>query len=126
MKQRRKPKRRSAYTRWGLFGTTAAAAVMACLALFLDIPLYLALVISVSLVLFVLYGYDKRRAIAGGGRVPEVVLHGMALAGGFAGGWAGRLAFRHKTRHTSFLVILLISTAVHAAFMIWIWGLSPR
>ncbi|CAN5636539.1 hypothetical protein BH24CHL1_BH24CHL1_19070 [soil metagenome] len=121
MKQRCKPKRRSAYTRWGLFGTTAAAAVMACLALFLDIPLYPALVISVSLVLFVLYGYDKRCAIAGGGRVPEVVLHGMALAGGFAGGWAGRLAFRHKTRNAGFLAVLLISTIVHALIIVWLW-----
>lgn len=113
--------------RWGgVIGAVASAIVAAIAVLFLDIPLYPALVIGLSLVLFLIYGFDKRRAMSGGGRVPEVVLHGLALAGGFAGGWAGRSVFRHKTRHTSFLVILLISTAVHSAFMIWIWGFSPR
>lgn len=94
---------------------------MACLTLFLDVPLYPALVIGLSMALFLLYGFDKRRAIAGGGRVPEVVLHGLALAGGFAGGWAGRAAFRHKTRNVGFLAVLLISTIVHAVIIVWLW-----
>jgi uncharacterized membrane protein YsdA (DUF1294 family) len=44
----------------------------------------------------------------------------MSLAGGFPGGWAGRFAFRHKTRHTSFLIVLVIATAIHAV-LIFLW-----
>ena len=34
---------------------------------------------------FLLYGFDKAQSKNGGWRVPEVVLHGFALAGGFLG-----------------------------------------
>ena len=69
---------------------------------------------------FALYGFDKRRAISRSGRVPESVLHGLALLGGFPGGWVGRAVFRHKTRHLSFLVVLLLATAIHAALGYWL------
>jgi uncharacterized membrane protein YsdA (DUF1294 family) len=74
---------------------------------------------SVNLVTFILYGYDKAEAKSGGLRVPEVVLHGLALAGGFLGGWAGRLVFRHKTRKPIFTVVLTAST------LIWLVALYP-
>lgn len=125
MKQWHRPQRRSAHMRWGVIGAVASAIVAAIIVFFLDVPLYPALVTGLSLVLFLFYGFDKRRAISGGGRVPEIVLHGMALAGGFAGGWAGRAAFRHKTRHVSFLIVLSMSTALHAAFIVWMWGQMP-
>jgi uncharacterized membrane protein YsdA (DUF1294 family) len=67
---------------------------------------------SVNLVTFILYGYDKAEAKSGGLRVPEVVLHGLAFAGGFLGGWAGRLVFRHKTRKPIFTAVLTASTLI--------------
>jgi len=68
---------------------------------------------SVSLVTFLAYGYDKVQAKTDGSRVPEIVLHLLALAGGFIGGWAGRFIFHHKTRHNSFTVVLIISTVMY-------------
>ena len=56
-----------------------------------------------SLGLFSLMGLDKRRAKAGGRRVPERRLFLFALAGGAVGGLLGMLAFRHKTRHWYFV-----------------------
>jgi uncharacterized membrane protein YsdA (DUF1294 family) len=63
---------------------------------------------------FVLYGLDKARARSKGWRVPEVVLHVLALSGGFAGGWVGRGVFRHKTRKGMFTFILVVSALLHA------------
>jgi uncharacterized membrane protein YsdA (DUF1294 family) len=60
--------------------------------------LYLIWLAILSVVTFFLYGFDKAHSKTDGWRVPEVVLHGLALAGGFIGGWAGRSIFRHKTR----------------------------
>jgi uncharacterized membrane protein YsdA (DUF1294 family) len=74
-----------------------------------------------SVVTFALYGFDKRQAREGGGRVPEMVLHVLALAGGVLGGWAGRAFFRHKTQHTSFLVVLIIATILQAAIAWWLF-----
>jgi uncharacterized membrane protein YsdA (DUF1294 family) len=62
---------------------------------------------------FILYGFDKSQSKGGGWRVPESILHGLALSGGFPGGWAGRSMFRHKTKKGVFVFVLLVSTAIH-------------
>jgi uncharacterized membrane protein YsdA (DUF1294 family) len=75
--------------------------------------------IAWSLATFVMYGLDKQAARAGSLRTPELVLHGLALIGGFPGGWAGRAVFRHKTRHPMFLVVLTVSTTLWAGAGVW-------
>ena len=76
------------------------------------IPFFLWLFL-ISVFTFFVYGYDKFQAKRGGWRVPEKVLHGLALAGGFMGGWIGRVVFHHKTRKPIFTVILVISTLIY-------------
>ncbi len=66
---------------------------------------------------FFLYGFDKFQAVRGGLRAPEIVLHVLALVGGFLGGWAGMFIFRHKVRHLDFWVILLLSTLIHTGLV---------
>jgi uncharacterized membrane protein YsdA (DUF1294 family) len=68
---------------------------------------------AVSLVTLILYGYDKTQAKMGGTRVPEIVLHGLALAGGFLGGWLGRWIFHHKTQKPVFTAVLTVSTILY-------------
>jgi uncharacterized membrane protein YsdA (DUF1294 family) len=109
----------SPYRLYGVAGVAVGLVLAVVCVVVLDLPLYLAWVIGLSVCTFALYGFDKRRAVSGGGRIPENVLHGLALAGGFPGGWAGRAAFRHKTRHTSFLVVLVVATVIHAALILW-------
>ena len=82
---------------------------------------YLIWLAIASCVTFFLYGYDKAQAGARGRRVPEGLLHALALAGGFAGGWLGRWAFRHKTRKWSLTLILAVSTAVHLGLGYWLF-----
>jgi uncharacterized membrane protein YsdA (DUF1294 family) len=89
------------------------AALALTLLLFTNWNLFLIWIGAVSLVTFLLYGYDKAQAKAGGTRVPEIILHGLALAGGFPGGWLGRWIFHHKTRKAEFAVILAISTVLY-------------
>lgn len=83
------------------------------------LPAYLLAVNSTTLLA---YGYDK--SIAGGRRtrVPERVLHLLALAGGTPGAMLGQILFRHKTLKRSFrtwfwIIVLIQLTAVGA----WIW-----
>lgn len=78
-----------------------------------DIGLQIPLIIGASITLFGFYGADKGRAKTGGKRIPEIVLHGMSLLGGFAGGFVGMLFFRHKTRKVQFLIVIIISAIVH-------------
>ncbi len=65
-----------------------------------------------SVSLFALYGIDKTQAKLGGWRVPEVVLHALALIGGFIGGWLGMFLFRHKTQKPVFKAVLAVATVI--------------
>ena len=66
---------------------------------------YFAVVALMSLVSFVVYGFDKRRAQKDGRRVPEKTLHLMALLGGWPGALIGQRVFRHKTQKISFRIV---------------------
>ena len=74
-----------------------------------------------SVITFLLYGVDKTLSRGKGQRVPEVVLHGLALAGGFPGGWAGRSIFRHKTKKGIFVLVLAVSTVIHVSLVCWVY-----
>ena len=54
------------------------------------------------------YGLDKFQARRLGGRVPEVVLHGLAVAGGSLGAVSGMRLFRHKTIKARFRLIFAL------------------
>lgn len=59
---------------------------------------------SVNLVVFLLYGLDKLKAVRGKWRIPEkTLLTGTWLMGG-VGAMLGMKTFRHKTKHLVFQV----------------------
>lgn len=64
--------------------------------------------VAVNVVTFVYYAFDKARARRATGRVPESVLHGLALAGGTIGAYAGMALFRHKTVKSSFRLLFWV------------------
>ena len=110
----------SPYRLFGAIAAIAAIAIVLLLAVWLGLHWYVAWLAGWSVVTFIFYGYDKMQSQRDGGRVPELVLHGMALIGGFPGGWAGRAVFRHKTRHGSFTAVLVLATVIHAVFAFWV------
>ena len=95
----------------------AALGTFAVLALVLPVSLYVAWLAAWSVVTFAAYAIagcsnerpDQSRA---GWRIPEVALHGLAIAGGAVGGWVGLLALRHKTRHPVFPLVLAVALTV--------------
>lgn len=67
-----------------------------------------------SLLSYVLYALDKRRAVRGGRRVPEATLHLLALLGGWPGALAASSRLRHKTRKRPFRAVRALTILVHA------------
>ena len=59
--------------------------------------------ITVNIVAFLFFGYDKMLAWSGRRRIPEKVLLGFALVGGSPGILVGILLFWHKIRKNLFL-----------------------
>jgi uncharacterized membrane protein YsdA (DUF1294 family) len=82
--------------------------------------------ISVNVIAVGYYAYDKHRACGGGRRVPEMVLHGLALAGGSPGAWLAMRLFRHKTIKGSFRLAFWLIVVVQLLLVAWIVTLVWR
>lgn len=78
------------------------------------IIIYLA---AMSVVTFILFGADKRKAKAHKWRIPEKTLLGLSLLGGFAGGFLGMEFFRHKTKHWYFYAVMIVSLVLWAGII---------
>lgn len=79
-----------------------------------SVPLFVGVVYVVASALeFVLYGVDKRAAVAGARRIPEPTLHLVALLGGWPGAVVAQSVFRHKTRKASFRLRFWVTVMVN-------------
>jgi uncharacterized membrane protein YsdA (DUF1294 family) len=109
----------------------AAAAVTALTAWLLadrlNFGALLAFLAGINVSTFAAYAYDKSVARGQGGglwRVPETVLHVLALAGGTPAAFAGQKLLRHKSVKQPFrawfwtIVVLQI-----VALSLWVWYL---
>jgi uncharacterized membrane protein YsdA (DUF1294 family) len=76
-----------------------------------------------SVVTFLVFGWDKRKARNGRWRTPEATLLLLAWLGGFVGAWWGMKVFRHKTRKTSFRVKMLLATILSPAWLVLYYAL---
>lgn len=78
---------------------------------------YLALL---SLVTFIAYGVDKKKAKSGKWRTKEKTLLSLSFLGGAFGGYPAMLIFRHKTKgeHWYFTVVNWLGLLIHTALMV--------
>ena len=72
----------------------------------------------VSVLAFLLYWSDKRKARTDRWRTPENVLHAVELAGGWPGALVAQQVFRHKTRKISYQVLFWAIVLLHQVFWI--------
>ena len=94
---------------WWLFGQPGSwPMVLACW------------LIAINPVACCYYGYDKWRSRAGGRRVPEFVLHALAIAGGSLGAYLGMQVFRHKTIKGSFRIAFWLIIVLQVTLLGWI------
>jgi uncharacterized membrane protein YsdA (DUF1294 family) len=108
------PRNRPAVLGSALAGVAAFAVLW-----WLGLPPLLAWIAGWTIPAFAVYGIDKRQAQHDGWRVPEAVLHGLALIGGFIGAWAGRTYFHHKTQKPVFTVVLVVATVIWVVVAAW-------
>lgn len=85
-----------------------------------ELDLLLSWIISITLVTFAAFGFDKAMAKASRARIPESVLLALTFAGGTMGALLGRYMFNHKTSKKSFRakfwVVVLIQILVVVAY----------
>ena len=115
-------RRSSPFAIFALVALLIVAAAVA-LALYGGVPPLIGYLSGINLAAMALYGYDKQAAIKNRLRVPENVLHLVALLGGSPAALLSRKMFRHKTVKTSFRIsfwlIVAVQVAVIAAAFWW-------
>lgn len=82
----------------------------------------LAWVFGINLWTILRFWQDKKRAVAGGRRIPESGLLGLAMIGGTPGAFAARHLFRHKTRKQPFSTYLLLIAAAQIGIAIGLFA----
>ena len=81
---------------------------------------YAAYLVLLSLIAFIAYGVDKKKAKSGKWRTKEKTLLLLSFLGGAFGGYPAMLIFRHKTKgeHWYFTVVNILGLAIHITLMI--------
>lgn len=74
----------------------------------------------ISLVLFGMYGIDKRAAGRDARRIPESRLHLLELLGGWPGALLAQQLFRHKTRKSRYQLVFWLAVLVNLGAMGWL------
>lgn len=79
------------------------------------LAIYGAYILGLSIITFILYFIDKRKAIKGKWRIPEKVLLLSSFLGGALGGYLSMIIFRHKTtkEHWYFTFVNILSILLH-------------
>lgn len=64
--------------------------------------------LAINIITFVVFVWDKRRAIYNERRVPEKILWLLAVIGGSPGGLIAMEVVRHKNRKMGFVLVMLV------------------
>jgi uncharacterized membrane protein YsdA (DUF1294 family) len=118
----RRTSRANPFRRYAIAGFGLSAVLAVVLGIVTPLDPLLAWLVAISIVTFLVWGYDK--AIAGSGRlrVPERVLLALTFAGGTLGALLGMRVFRHKTIKASFRrrfwVAVVLQVALVAAWFL--------
>ena len=73
---------------------------------------------AVNILLYILMGIDKIKAMRKKRRIPEKVLFLFAIIGGALGGTLGMLSYNHKTKHWYFAVFFPLLTLIDIAAVV--------
>ena len=83
---------------------------------------YASWLILLSIITFIAYGVDKKKAMKGKYRTKEATLLLLSFFGGAFGGMPAMFFYRHKTRaeHWYFTAVNLLGIAIHTAAMLFL------
>ena len=82
--------------------------------------IFSAFLLAMSLLAFILYGADKRKAAQEKWRIKESVLLSVGFFGGAVGALLGMKLFRHKTKHWYFWAVNVTGALWQLAVIIFL------
>lgn len=82
--------------------------------------IFILYLLGVSLVTYLMYGLDKKKARNGECRISEETLHLLAFIGGTPAAYIAQRRFRHKTKKTSFQIVFWVISAIQIAVIYFV------
>jgi uncharacterized membrane protein YsdA (DUF1294 family) len=83
-------------------------------------PTLLSLCAMLSIATFFVYAIDKKAARNGQWRIPESLLHLLALLGGWPGALAAQSILRHKLHKHRFMRVFWLTVGLNLGFLWWL------
>jgi len=87
------------------YGSIALTLTLLIVLLLQQFPILLSYLVAINSTTFLLYGYDKYLSQTDKLRIPEKLLHLLAILGGSPAGLIAQRFFKHKTLKISFQVL---------------------
>lgn len=81
-------------------------------------------IVIMSLITFVTFIKDKKRAVGGRDRIKEKTLLALAACFGSVGALLGRIVARHKTEKIYFGIVIWFSLILHALLVVYLGYLA--
>ncbi|HAC4239588.1 TPA_asm: DUF1294 domain-containing protein [Listeria monocytogenes] len=75
--------------------------------------------IAITLISFLLFAIDKRKAIKHAYRIPESVLLFSAFLGGAFGSWMSMQLFHHNTQKPKFRILVPLAMVWTVGVVVW-------
>ncbi|AIS59267.1 DUF1294 domain-containing protein [Listeria ivanovii] len=75
--------------------------------------------IAMTVISFLMFAIDKRKAIKHAYRIPESALLLTAFLGGAFGSWMSMQLFHHKTQKTKFRILVPLAMVWTVGVVIW-------
>ena len=103
------------------FGVIALIFVIGLFSLIYRLGLthFITYLIAINITSFLFYGYDKLIAGTSRLRVPEAMLHTLAIMGGSPAGLLAQKAFKHKTIKRSFQTLYWLIVILQISFIVY-------
>lgn len=89
-----------------------------------QVPFFIIILyLFMSIITYIVYSFDKSKAITEKDRVPEKILHILSLLGGWIGALVAQQRFRHKTKKISFKRVFWITVLFNVSILVHQFGL---
>lgn len=85
-----------------------------------------AILFGLNILTFAIYGLDKTAARTGRRRVPEKILLGLGLLGGWPGAFIAQRLWRHKTQKMAFQGLFWLTVFINCVLGWLLWQLLEQ
>jgi uncharacterized membrane protein YsdA (DUF1294 family) len=111
----------SPYKSYGIIIAIVAILIFS-IGFYFELNFWLIYFLTINLLTFIFYFYDKVISSSKMMRLPEIIFHWLTFLGGSPSAFLAQKVFHHKTRKTSFQIIFWLIVLVQIVLVIFVYN----